>query len=152
MTSDQLEALGARVNRHLAEVACEQQVHVHNDTCAKNGHLGDDRDCRMGLPNAMQSETHTDDKYDQTQLYVQSSCPMMVPYMRALSLAGPCNMAMYLSVEMSRWLRRWTRWNALFDQGKVSAEAEPRCPSLEAVSTSASEYASKYALKVRGHF
>lgn len=134
-----------RLLNHIANCVLESQRHKHTHTCSKNGFGGTDADCRMAMPRPEVPETAVFP--DSGVFVVKCNDPMVVPYIPSLMLAMPCNHAMYLSAEGSKWWREvW-----LHDLKKATAggtdATRPVLPTVYQAAAESAEYACKYCTK-----
>lgn len=120
------------------------QLHVHSHTCAKNGHRGDDMDCRMMYPRCLIQASII---LGTAHLLLRRDHPNIVPFNPAVMLAMPFNHAIYVLADQSRWARRKQLYDEAVAKGNTSL-VEPTLFSMVVEAFLAACYASKYQTKV----
>ena len=100
------ETLDDYLAKRLIRILRECGIHEHSYTCRKNGHAGDDDDCRMGMPQPTVEELfiyldeRTDPKTNTTivdgvEVVFPRDHPFVVAYNRWLTLATAANSAIH---------------------------------------------------------
>ncbi len=121
-----------------ARVAASNQLHSHSHRCQKGGRRGDDNDCAMCKPEQIRPEA---EQLDGGCVLLRCDHGMIVPYCPALLLVDPCNQAIVLCWDASRWRTEQLRAEADGRQFDLSP------PSLELHAAQAANYALKYITK-----
>ena len=103
------EEATAKLNDYVARMAYLCQIHdTHNGTCSKGGRKGDDSDCRMAYPRLLVHLSTVKDA--EGTFLLKRNLARLVPYVRAMVLACPCNHTMSFASEISRWMRDHHLW------------------------------------------
>jgi len=103
-----------KINDVIARAVLQINNHKHTSTCEKGGRAGDDSDCRMDYPRLLLLISII----DKTGMFLlKRDLGSIVPYIRALVLASPCNHTMSLASEASRWVREHHLWSEAKKKG-----------------------------------
>ena len=102
------EVATAKLNDYVARMAYLCQNHKHTGTCSKGGRKGDDSDCRMAYPRLLVLLSMVKDV--EGTFLLKRNLATLVPYVRAIVLACPCNHTMSFASEISRWMRDHHLW------------------------------------------
>lgn len=120
------------------------QIHAHSHTCAKNGHQGNDVDCRMLYPRLLILMSIM---LNGAHILMRRDHANVVAFNPSLMLALPFNHAIYVLSDQSRWARR----KQLYDEAVARGDTrltEPQLFSMIVEAFLASCYALKYSTKV----
>lgn len=98
-----------KLNNYVTRMAYQCQNHDHTGTCKKGGRKGDDFDCRMAYPRLLVVLSLMKDV--EGSFLLKRNSATLVPYVRALILALPCNHTMSFASEISRWERDHYLWS-----------------------------------------
>jgi hypothetical protein len=137
------QAMQAYVREFQARLASANQLHAHSDRCKKGGRRGDDFDCAMYKPEPTRSCMEV---LPGGCLLLRCDHGMLTAYCPALLLVDPCNHAIILCFDASRWETERTRAAAdgvPFDVDVPSLELQ--CNACHAAQ--AANYALKYITK-----
>lgn len=130
--------------QHIGMCVVALQLHAHSHTCAKNGHRGDDVDCRMLYPRTLVLMTIL---LARMHVLMRRDHPNVVPFNPSLMLAMPFNHAIYILCDQSRWARR----KELYDEAVARGDrgmSEPLLFDMVVEAFLAACYALKYSTKV----
>jgi hypothetical protein len=127
-----------------ANLASDCLDHHHTNRCKKGGCLGTDLSCNVNMPRPTVDQ-HTIMPNTGT-LLVRCNKSSIAPYIPAVLLANPCNMAIWLSCEVSTWWREWHLWALAKAHGHTDMPP-PECAPVAVQAAQHAEYSLKYSTK-----
>jgi len=108
-----------KINDIIARAVLQINNHNHTSTCEKGGRVGDDTDCRMDYARLLLIISII----DKTGMFLlKRDHGTIVPYIKALVLASPCNHTMSLASEASRWVRQHYLWSEAKRKGMTQVK------------------------------
>jgi hypothetical protein len=138
------EATDAQLLVDQSNLAGDCLDHHHTNRCKKGGCLGTDLSCNVTMPRPT-VDAHTI-VTSSGALLAKCNKSSIAPYIPAVLLATPCNMAIWLSCEVSTWWRDWHLW-ALGKAHNHTEAPPPECAPIAVQAAQQAEYSVKYSTK-----
>lgn len=133
----------AELDAHIARNALEAQTHGHTHRCRKGGYKGTDDSCALAFPRVVHPATSQENGVVLARLDIGS----LVFYVPAVMLATPCNHAVLIGVEQSRWARQRELHLAKVARREAREQDAPQPVSVHQASINGSFYICKYTCK-----